>query len=243
MNLSGKKVLVTGAAKRIGREIALAFAQAGAELFLHYHRSQEEAEILAREISQKGSKSPRLFSADLLVSEDRKRLASKVLEEGGVDVLINNASIFYSIPFSEISEKDWHNFMGIHVHAPFFLSQSLGPEMKKRGGGRIINISDWSGLRPYKDYIAYCTSKGALITLTQGLAKALAPEVLVNAICPGPVLPGEADSSSPKKAPHEKTLLQKWGSPQEVARLAVFLAESDFMTGHYHLVDGGAWLK
>jgi len=115
--------------------------------------------------------------------------------------------------------------------------------MKKRGTGKIINISDWSGLRPYKEYIPYCTSKGALITLTQGLAKALAPEIQVNAICPGPVLPGDSDSAELKKIPEEKTLLRKWGSPEEVARLAVFLAESDFMTGHYHLVDGGAWLK
>jgi pteridine reductase len=151
--------------------------------------------------------------------------------------LINNASSFYPTSFGTITEAHWDGMLGIHVKAPFFLAQALSPLMKEKGAGRIINIADWTGLRPRKDYLPYCVSKGALLTLTQALAKELAPEVLVTAVCPGPILPPESldnDEDIPKR-----TLLKKWGDVEEIARLVLFLAEQNFATGSIHVMDGG----
>lgn len=185
-----------------------------------------------------------MYPADLLKVRQVKALAAKVLKDVGIiDVLVNNASLFYATPFLKVTEKDWDDFFGIHVKAPFFLAQILGAAMKKRRSGRIINIADWSGLRPYRDYLPYCVSKGALITMTQALAKTLAPEVLVTAVCPGPILPPSDLKPNEKKETARKTLIGRWGDPKDIARMVVFLAEQDFVTGSYHLVDGGEFLR
>lgn len=243
MNLSGKYVLVTGAGKRIGREIALAFAERGANLLIHYHSSKREAESLAREAGCFG-RPARLYPADLSKVRDIKNLSARVLRDVGVvDILVNNASLFYSTRFDKVQEKDWDAFLSIHVKAPFFLAQGLAPAMKKKGGGRIINIADWSGLRPYRDYLPYCVSKGALITMTQALAKTLAPEILVATVCPGPILPPTDLKRREREEVARKTLVGHWGDPADIARMVVFLAEQDFVTGSYHLVDGGELLR
>jgi NAD(P)-dependent dehydrogenase (short-subunit alcohol dehydrogenase family) len=114
--------------------------------------------------------------------------------------------------------------------------------MKKKKSGRIINIADWSGLRPVKDYIPYCVSKGALITLTEALAKSLAPEVLVTCVAPGPILPPTGLKKKAQKTIARSTLVGQWGKPEDIARFVVFLAEQDFVTGSTHLVDGGELL-
>ena len=243
MNLRGKTVLVTGAAKRIGREIAKGFASRGAHVLIHYHSSKKEAEGLARELRLLRVKS-QLCRANLLKVNEIRSMVRKILRDhGGVDVLVNNASLFGRTPFEKVGEEDWENFLGIHVKAPFFLAQALAPVMKKRGGGRIINIADWSGLRPYRDYLPYCVSKGAMMTMTQALAKTLAPEVLVTAVCPGPILPPAAMGKRERVGVAKKTLVGRWGRPEDIARMVVFLAEQDFVTGSYHLVDGGESLR
>ncbi len=228
MKLEGKNVLVTGGTRRIGREIANAFARRGANVLIHSHSSPSSGTL----------------KADLLKVSEIDKMVKRILKEsGGVDVLVNNASLFYRTPFEKVREKDWDDFLAIHLKAPFFLAQALAPTMKKRGGGRIINIADWSGLRPYRDYLPYCVSKGAMITMTEALAKTLAPEVLVTAVCPGPILPPESLSKKERDDVARKTLVRRWGRPEDVARLVVFLAESDFITGSYHLVDGGESLR
>jgi NAD(P)-dependent dehydrogenase (short-subunit alcohol dehydrogenase family) len=238
MNLKGKNVLITGAAKRIGREIARQFAARGARVLIHYHSSRKEAETLAREI--KG----RLYRADLFKLNEIQRMTRKILKEvGAVDVLVNNASIFVKTPFGKITESDWDRILSTNLKAPFFLAQELGMRMKRKGAGRIINIADWAGLRPYTGYLPYCISKGALITMTQGLAKTLAPEVLVTAVCPGPILPPPDLPREERERAAKKTLVGRWGSPEDIARMTVFLAEQDFVTGSYHLVDGGEFLR
>jgi NAD(P)-dependent dehydrogenase (short-subunit alcohol dehydrogenase family) len=243
MNLKGKTVLVTGAAKRVGHEIALAFAERGANLLIHCRSSKKEAQELAKKMRATGCQA-RVYQADLLKVREVKTLAARILKDvGAVDVLVNNASLFHATPFPKVTEKDWDDFLGIHVKAPFFLSQALGSAMKKKGAGRIINISDWSGLRPARDYLPYCVSKGALITMTESLAKNLAPEVLVTAVCPGPVLAPTDLSRKERADVAKKTLVGRWGDPKDIAKMAVFLAEQDFVTGSYHLVDGGESLR
>ncbi len=243
MVLKGKTALVTGAAKRIGREIALEFARRGANLLIHYHHSQKEAESLAQAIRRMKVRCE-LFRANLFDQTETKKMAQTILRKvGGVDVLVNNASVYYETPFESVQERDWDSFLAVHVKAPFFLAQALAPHMKKRKSGRIINIADWSGLRPYRDYLPYCVSKGALLTMTEALAKTLAPEVLVTAVCPGPVMPPPGLSAKSKSAVAKVAPVGRWGDPKDIARMVVFLAEQDFVTGSYHLVDGGRLLK
>jgi len=243
MNLKGKTVLVTGAAKRVGREIALCFARAGAHVLVHYRSSKKEAERLVEEIRSLKVKCY-LFQADLSKISEIKRMTAAIRKKiGTVDILVNSASLFYRTKFEATTERDWDDFVAIHLKAPFFLAQFLAPAMKKKGGGRIINIADWSGLRPYRDYLPYCVSKGGVITMTQALAKTLAPEVLVTAVCPGPVFPPPDLTQREKEDVARKTLVGHWGKPEDVARMVVFLAESDFITGSYHLVDGGEILR
>ena len=171
-------------------------------------------------------------------------MGEEILRQGlSVDILVNNASVFYPTPFESTVETEWDHFMSVNLKAPFFLAQIFAPGMKKKGQGRIINIADWGGLKPYKDYVPYCVSKGALITLTQGLAKSLAPEILVNAVCPGPIIPPPDFTEKQKEGVARKTLVGRWGDPEDVARTAVFLAESDFITGQYILVEGGESLR
>jgi pteridine reductase len=243
MNLKGKTVLVTGAAKRVGHEIALAFAGRGANLLIHFRSSKKEAEALAKKVRAMGCQA-RIYRADLLKVRELKTLAAGILQDvRTVDVLVNNASLFHATPFPSVTENDWDDFLGIHVKAPFFLAQAFGAAMKKKGAGRIINIGDWSGLRPGKNYLPYCVSKGALITMTAALAKTLAPEVLVTAVCPGPVVPPADLGRKGRADVAKKTLVGRWGAPKDVAKMAVFLAEQDFVTGSYHLVDGGESLR
>lgn len=235
MELHKKTVLVTGAAKRVGRRIALAFAQKGASLVLHYRSSLTEAERTAVEVRALGAPC-RLLRADLGRPEEVLRLAA---EAGPVDVLVNSASLFFRTPFPDARESDWDTLMNANLKAPFLLSRELGNRMRSGKGGAIVNIADWSGFKPYADYAAYCASKGGLITLTKSLARDLAPHVRANAVAPGPVLPPDDLSEQEKKAVAAKTVLGRWGDPDDIAHAAVFLAESDFVNGTVLVVDGG----
>lgn len=240
--VENKCVLVTGAARRIGREIALAFARKGARVLVHFYRSRREAESLAREIRKMGGEAA-LYRADLSHPGQAAALAKKILKrEGAIDVLVNSASVFYPTPWKTLTDKDWDAFLALHVKAPFFLAQALAPAMKKKGAGRIVNIADAGVYRGASQHLAYMVSKAALLSLTQGLAKALAPEVLVTAVCPGPVLSPEGYSRSDRRKVERKTLVGRWGRPEDVAAAVVFLAESEYITGSAHAVDGGMTL-
>ena len=239
MNIEGKNVLVTGAARRVGREIALAFAKKGAHILLHYRSSGEEALKTADEIKSAGVRC-RVFQADLAKVGDVQKLVQEIAQARlAVDILINSASLFYKTPLKDTSEHDFDELMNANFKGPFFLSKEIGGQMARANGGRIINIADWSGLRPYKDYAAYCASKGALVTFTKSLARELAPKVTANAIAPGPVLLPEDFTSGEKEAIEKLTLVGRIGSPSDVAHAAVFLAESDFINGTMLVVDGG----
>ena len=244
MNIQGKVAFVTGAAKRVGRVVALQLAQAGAHLVIHYHQSESEAQSLKATLEKEFGTKASLVQGDLGTFSGLKEVSSQAWKAfGHVDILINNASVFYPTPLGEVKEAQWDDLFSVNVKAPFFLSESLGLQMKKRKEGKIINIADWAGQRPYQGYIPYCASKAALLSINQGLAKGLAPEVQVNAILPGPVMWPEDLDEKTKESVLAKTPLARVGPPKDVASAVRFLIDgNDFMTGTELHVDGGRHL-
>ncbi len=236
MEIKGKTALVTGAAKRIGRTLAIELAKSGCNVVIHYRSSHREAEIVKKEVEELGV---RAFTvqADLENTEDVFKLIKKVKNVLSVDILINNASVYYPVPIQDIREEDIDKFYSIHVKAPFFLSREFGMDMYRRGYGRIINVADYSAIRPYPNYTAYTISKGAMLTLTRALAKEFAPYVLVNAVLPGPIVP--PPDLKDKDVPLKKTVLKKWGGETEVWKAVRYLIETDFTTGAFIPVEGG----
>lgn len=237
MKLRGKTALVTGGAKRVGKAIALELARHGADLILHHHKSVTDAAETASEIKQLGV-TCHLVQADLGSSDSIRQMLSETKKIGIVDILVNSASLYFKTPVETATEAQFDELMGANLKAPYLLSIEIGKEMKQRGG-KIINIADWSGFRPYKDYLAYCTTKGGLITLTKALARDLAPKVSVNAVAPGPVLAPPDLSENEKEAIAKTTALGRWGRPEDVAHAVIYLLESDFVNGTVLVVDGG----
>ena len=239
MELRGKTALVTGAARRIGRAIALRLARGGCDILLHYNRSSEDAQKTRSEIESLGV-GCRLLRADLGRASEILRMISEIDgTKEKIGILVNSASLFYKTPLESAGEKEWDELLNANLKAPFLLSKELGLRMKRTGGGKIVNIADWSGFRPYRDYSPYCVSKGGLLTLTKSLARDLAPSVAVNAVAPGPVLAPPDMSEEEKKKAVEKTPLGRWGKPEDVAEAVGFLVESDFINGTVLVVDGG----
>lgn len=241
MTLQGKVVLVTGAGRRVGRVVALAFAAKGARLAVHYHTAAAEARRVAEAVKTMSGADVDVFRANLLDAAAPQKLADAVSRRfGGIDALVNSASLYERSPFALASAEDWDRHMAVNARAPYFLAQACSPWLKRSGEGVIINIADWAGRRPYVDFGAYCASKAALLCVNKLLAKALAPEVRVNAVLPGPVLAPESMAEGERRKIAEATLLKRPGSPEAVARACVFLAESaDYSTGAELSVDGG----
>jgi pteridine reductase len=245
-SLTGKTVLITGGARRVGAAIARTLHGAGANLVIHYRKSATEAGSLADELNAARAKSTLIFQADLLDLGVLPALVEFAVRSfGALDVLVNNASTFYPTKIGEITPKAWDDLMGSNLKAPLFLSQAAAPALKK-SSGLIINIVDIHALRPLRDYTVYCTAKAGLHMLTRSLAKELGPEIRVNGISPGPVLwPEHGGDESARKKIIQRTILQKMGTPEDIARTALFFAASaPFITGQILAVDGGrsvAW--
>jgi NAD(P)-dependent dehydrogenase (short-subunit alcohol dehydrogenase family) len=162
---------------------------------------------------------------------------------GRIDILVNNASNYYKTPFATLTEEQWDDLVGTNLKGTFLVSKRVGDEMLKMGVGKIINLADWAGLRPYKDFLPYCVAKAGVIALTTGLAKALAPHIQVNAVAPGSVMLPEDASASLREAIVRATPLKRIGAPSDIAQTVVFLVEgSDFITGAIIPVDGGRLL-
>jgi len=238
--LSGKVALVTGAARRVGRTIALTLAAGGADVALHVHTSS--GEDLAGEIAALGRQAW-IVRADLSRAPEARRLSEAVLARTGrVDILVNNAAVFFPTPLPALTAPLWGAVLQTNLTSPFVLSLLVGRAMRARGAGKIIQVGDWSGMRPLAGYLPYCVSKGGLVTLTQVLAKAFAPRVQVNAVAPGPVLPPDHYTAVARRALEAHTPLRRLGRPADVARTVRFLATAgDFVTGAVYVVDGG-WL-
>lgn len=239
MEIRGKCALVTGGSRRVGREIALTLARRGAHIFLHYNTSRADAEKTAADIRALGAECD-LFQADLADSACLLAMIGQIFKTGkAVDILVNNASLFYKTPLGSVKESDWDRLVQTNLKAPFILSKEIGLRMSQNGAGKIINLADWSGFRPYRDYSPYCVSKGGLITLTKALARDLAPKVMVNAIAPGPVLLPEDMSEEEKQNIIKKTPLGRIGTPRDISSAVIFLVENDFINGAALVVDGG----
>ncbi len=232
-DLRGKVILVTGAAKRIGRGIALRLAEEGARVAIHYHRSEPEARQTARECGAE------LFRANLeSVGEIAGMFAELEQRMGRLDGLVNNAARFTRFDPLEITEKDWDFIHSVNLKATFFCCQSGARLMRKSGGGRIVNISSLGGIRPWAEHVHYCASKAGVIMLTRALAKALAPEITVNSVAPG-VIPFE-DIDERGKQMVRVTPARRGGTPAEIAdAVSYFLKATNFITGQILAVDGG----
>jgi len=240
MTLHGTVALVTGAGRRLGHEIALALAGQGADLLLHVHTSSGEDS--ARAITALGRQAI-ILRADLSQPSGASRLSKEALAVAGhVDVLVNNAGVFFRTLLPVLTFNAWQKLLCTNLTSPFVLSLFLGRVMQKRGSGKIIQLGDWSGLRPLPGYLPYCVSKGGLQMLTQALAKVLAPQVQVNVVAPGPVLLPEHYDATAENTLKGYTPLGRIGKTGDVVRTVVFLAgQGRGVTGATYLVDGG-WL-
>jgi pteridine reductase len=239
MELSDKVALVTGAARRVGRSIALALAARGATLAVHYRSSAREAQQTVDEIVATGGQA-RSFHADLeKVSEIESMINGVEAAFGRLDVLVNSASVFYRTPLENVTERDWDMNLDTNLKAPFFAAKFAAAVMRRQGAGKIVNIGDSAGLRPYNNYLPYTVSKRGLIGLTEALAKALAPGIQVNCLAIGPVLPPEDYSAAQIEGLVRSTLTKRLGTPDDVARAVVLLCETDFATGATIVLDGG----
>jgi 3-oxoacyl-[acyl-carrier protein] reductase/pteridine reductase len=233
-DLAGKVILVTGAAKRIGRGIALQLARERAQIGIHYYTSETEA----RRTAQDCGGAP-IFRANLEKVDEIERLFLDVERQmGGLYGLVNNAARFARASPLAITETDWEFIHSVNLKAVFFCCREAARLMRKGGGGRIVNVSSLGGIQPWADHAHYCASKAGVIMLTRALAKAFAPEITVNSLAPG-VIPFEDIDEEGRKM-LQRTPAGRGGTPEEVAQAVVyFLKASNFVTGQLLAVDGG----
>ncbi|MBI4889318.1 MAG: SDR family oxidoreductase [Acidobacteria bacterium] len=238
--LTGKTILVTGAARRIGRSIALYLAGQGARVLIHYGTSETEARATAAECG-----GAPLYRANLeSVAEIRAMFQAVAEREGGLDGLVNNAARFTRIDPLEMTEADWDFIHSVNLKAYFFCAQQAALLMRRTGrGGRIVNISSMGAFLPWSQHVHYCAAKAGVVHMTRALAKALAPEISVNSVAPG-VIPFEEKDDPRIVAMASGTPAQRPGTGEEIAQaVAYFLRASAFVTGQTLQVDGGLGLR
>ncbi len=238
--LQGQVALVTGAALRIGRAIALALAEAGAHVVVNYNRSKKPAMETTREIQSLGVDSVAL-RADVSKPREVEAMFRAIKRRfRRCDILVNNAGIFYPARWDRLTERDWDRILGTNLKGPFFCAQAAARLMMKQGRGQIINISSLGGIQAWPLYMHYCSSKAGLIMLTRCLAKGLAPRIRVNSIAPGTILfPGEERDPAMKKLVRNAPLGIP-GHASDIADVVLFLATRNrFITGQVFVVDGG----
>lgn len=241
MELSGAVVIVTGGAVRLGKAMALGLAHAGARVVVHYGHSADAARRTVAEIEALGGEAVAV-QADLLGAGVASTVIGQGIERfGRVDALVNSASIYEPVGVADTTESLWDRHFAINLKAPFFLCQALAAQLDGRRG-HIVNIADWRGARPTASGIAYTLTKAGLIAMTQSLARALAPNVQVNAIAPGVILPppGQGDEYVPHLLP--SIPLQRSGAPADIVEALLYLLRSDYVTGDVLYVTGGQHL-
>jgi 3-oxoacyl-[acyl-carrier protein] reductase/pteridine reductase len=230
---------VTGAAKRIGRSIALRLANDGADVAVNYRGSREEAESVVREIEAMGRRAVAM-QADVSRRDEVQRMFAEIETKfARLDILVNNAGKFFAAKFEELTETQWDDILNANLKSQFLCAQAAAPLMKRQGRGRIINLSSLGGLLAWPSYTHYCVSKAGVIMLTRCLASALGPEILVNSVAPGTIqFPGEApDAEYIRRVPLHRT-----GTGDDIAEAVAYLATADFVTGQIIAVDGGRML-
>lgn len=242
MDIEGKVGLVTGGAHRVGRALVLGLARAGADVAIHYHSSGDEAAATADRVRALGRRAE-TFQADLSDPAAAAGLAGAVAGSmGRLDVLVNNASLFESARFRDVSLEAWDRVMAVNLRAPFLLLQATAA-LLGASNGVAVNIADLAGVQVWPAFPHHGVSKAGLIHLTRVAARSLAPDVRVNCIVPGTVLPPEDYTREQIETSIERTALKRIGSPDDVVEALLFLIRSDFATGSIVTVDGGRTLK
>jgi NAD(P)-dependent dehydrogenase (short-subunit alcohol dehydrogenase family) len=254
-DLQGKTILVTGAARRVGRLFALACAKAGADVVIHHAHSEEEANQVKDEIHALGQKA-HILASDFGTPDSVSRLIAQANEFSPLYALVNSAAIFKPLSFHDTSLDDWQRHMDINLTAPFLLSQAFANHLLAQGGvpaaedgsgskttkGRIVNILDWRALRPGADHFPYTVSKAALAAMTKSLAVALAPSITVNGLALGAILP-PADNPSTRGKVIESVPAKRWSEAKEVEDALLFLLTGPaYITGEIIHLDGGRHL-
>lgn len=242
MDLHGKVALVTGGAVRVGKAIALALAAEGADIAFSYNTSAGPAEETAREIEALGRRAFYRQADVAHVDECRALVEETVAQLGRLDVLVNSASLWHRTPFAELTEADWDYVTGIVLKGAAFTSQAAARYLSAGGEGVIINIIDLSAYVPFRDFVAHSVAKAGLLNLTYSLAMNLGPQVRVNAIAPGPVLPPPDYTEQQIASAARRTLLGRWGTAEDVAGAVVYFAKASYVTGAVLHVDGGEHL-
>jgi pteridine reductase len=244
VNLERKIALVTGGGIRVGRAIAIALADAGMNVAVHYASSADGAQTTANEIRARG-RSAETFQSDLTIAgEPEKLIDAAAGKMGGLNVLVNSAAIMTRTPVGSVTYESWDATMALNLRAPFFLCQAACKKMNElSGGGVIINIADLAAFETWSNYIPHSISKAGVVHMTRSLARALAPTVRVNAIAPGTVLLPEGWPSAAAEHLRETTPLKSLGSPTDVTDTLLFLLRSDYITGETMIVDGGRHVR
>jgi NAD(P)-dependent dehydrogenase (short-subunit alcohol dehydrogenase family) len=239
--LKGGVALVTGAAKRLGRAVALRLAREGADVAVHYGKSSGEAGELVGEIEKLGCRAA-AFPAELTdVAAIRKMVADVATSFGHLDILVNCAANFLETKFADTDEATWNASLDTNLKAPFFCCQAAAPHLSRSGRGAIVNFADIGGLLGWTEFLPHSISKAGVILMTRALAKELAPKVRVNAIAPGTITmlgdPPEWQEGFIRRAPLKRT-----GRPEEIADAVMYLISAEFVTGHVLVIDGGRTL-
>lgn len=233
-----KVALITGGAIRIGRAITLGLAEAGYDVAINYHSSSAEATSAALAVEKLGRRAL-VVAGDVSNSRDVESIAGRIREHyGRLDLLVNNASIFQSSPLLTIEEGEWDRVMAVNLKGPFLMVKATA-DLLTEAKGSIVNLVDLSAFQPWVEYPHHAVSKAGLLQLTRVMARALAPNVRVNAIAPGAVLLPEGTSDEERQRSAESSLLGVLGSPDDVVRTVLFLERSPFITGEVIVVDGG----
>lgn len=245
-DLPGRAAVVTGG-RRIGAAVAVELARRGMDVALCFNRSRAEAEAAARDVRSAGRRAV-VIRADLAARGQAAAMIDRAAAElGRLDVLVNMASVYASVPFDDTDEQAWDRVLDVDLKAAFLCARAAVPHMRAAGGGRIVNFTDWvaASRRPrYVGYLPYYVAKSGVIGLTEALALELAPDgILVNAVAPGPILAPEGTSDAEYQAVEAATPLGRWGGEAEICKAVVFLVETGFVTGETIRVDGGRHVR
>jgi pteridine reductase len=242
MELEGKVAIVTGGARRLGKALALSLAEQGVRLAIHYGSSAGPAEETVAQIKGLDSEAMAV-QADLREPGQAPGVIAQVAKHfGQVDILVNSAAIFEPGDAFSTTEENWDRHLAINLKSPFFLSQAFANHVGRERPGHIVNIADWRATRPGPDYLAYTITKAGLVTMTQSLALALAPNIQVNAIAPGAILPPPDEDQAYLDRLAQSIPARRVGTPAEVSKALLFLLEADFVTGELVFVTGGEHL-
>lgn len=239
MNLQGKVALVTGGARRLGKAVVLKLSERGAHVVVHYHSSAEDAQATVAAVQRMGGQARTVYG-DLSQIDQVERFVDEAgAFWGRLDVLVNNAAVFFQTPMGQVSEEQWDRLFAVNLKGVFFCAQRAAGMMRQNGGGVIVNFVDTGIYITWKGYTPYLISKAGIEQMTYALAKELAPDIRVNALAPGPLLLPDDHTKEEAERFASVTLLQRLGSSEALAEAALYLIQADYVTGVVLPVDGG----